>query len=975
MLPIFHPIAFLDVNVDLINFEQYQKISSLPEIQTENKSSIDRLLIKYDDLFSETAGTIVGPPIDIHFKQNAEPVFVRARPVPYSLLNAYAAEIDKKLQSGFYKKVSFSRWASPTHVVVKEGKIRITGDYKSTLNPQLIVDEHPIPKAEDIFNKVRGAKFFCRLDVTDAFMSLPCSEEFSEAMTLNTPTHGLIQPTRAQYGVASIPAIWHRRTEEITLGLTNTINFFDDFLVYAESVQELLLALEATFVKFQQSGLKLRRSKCAFLLQSVEFLGHLIDGSGIHKLNKHVVAIRDAPKPATPKEVQSFLGKITYYHSFIPNLSFIAAPLREMLKKPKFQWTPEGEKAFQALKEELMSDRVLIPYHPELPILLAVDASPVGLGAVLSHRMADGSERPIAYASKSMNSTERSYPQVDREALAIVWGVKKFFQYLYGRKFTIITDNKPLFHIFAPNALLPKFTLSRCCNYASFLANFNYEIQLKTSSENSNADYLSRTVSKENSLDAVNLLSITEKDDFDQFIQQQIRQMPITADDIASETKRDLELSPILSALQDGRNLSSIGCTGNELNYTQSCGCILLGHRLVIPKKFRVLLLQELHVAHIGITKMKGIARSIVYWPSIDKDIERLAKSCPECLKHAKLPPKYNLHHWEYPSSPWERVHIDYAGPVQGKYLLIVIDSYSKWTQVKITSSTTSDATCKILADIFSIFGIPITIVSDNGPQFCSDTFHQFLKSQGVLYHKRTAPYHPSTNGQAERYVQTIKRSLLLSGANSSNLQQCINQFLLQFHKAPHQTTGQPPSLLFLGRTIRTRLDCLRPELKFKVLEKQQREVIHHPRKFEANQPVMFRSYSSPSPSWLPGTIISRLGDLHYEVECNGVRHKRHIDQLRGYLSPDQNSSLPASDPYEKSDRRIQYPESSGPIAKSTPPEANVQADEPDIPTLTHESEQSTPASIKTNKKRRSPICRLPRRTGRIRRGPLRYSP
>ncbi|XP_055908636.1 uncharacterized protein K02A2.6-like [Eupeodes corollae] len=949
---------------DLISFEKYFKqlsTISVSKISTisDNTNSIEKLLIKYEDLFSETAGTMTGPPVDVHFKTDVQPVFARARPIPYSLLNTYSSEIDKKLQSGFYKKVTHSRWASPTHVVVKGNKIRITGDYKSTLNPQLIVDEHPISKAEDIFNKVRGAKVFCRLDITDAFMSLPCSEEFSEAMTLNTPTHGLIQPTRAQYGVASIPAVWHRRTQEITHGLKNTINFFDDFLVFADTVDELLIALEATFVRLHQFGLKLRRSKCAFLMESVDFLGHRIDGAGIHKLDKHVSAIRDAPQPTTAAELQTFLGKITYYHSFIPNLSTISAPLREMIKQRKFYWTSEGRKAFEFLKKELVSDNVLISYHPNLPLLLAVDASPVGLGAVLSHRMPDGRERPIAYASKSLNSTERAYPQIDREALAIVWGVKKFFQYLYGRKFIIITDNKPVSYIFAPNALLPKFTLSRCSNYASYLTNFNYEIQLKTSNANANADYLSRAISiqESNTVEAVNLISSPDNDDFDQFVLQQIRQIPVTADDIASETRKDTELSPMLSAIQDGRSLSSLGYTGNQLNYTQSCGCLLLGHRVVIPKKFRHTLLEELHTAHIGITKMKGIARSLIYWPSIDQDIEKLAKSCSECLKHAKLPPKYNTHHWEYPSTSWERVHIDYAGPVQGKYLLIIVDSYSKWTQVKLTTSITAEATCKILEEVFSTFGVPTTIVSDNGPQFCSETFQEFLKIQGVRFHKRTAPYHPSTNGQAERYVQTVKRSLLLSGANSTNLQHCINKFLIQFHKAPHQTTGQPPSLLFLGRVIRSRLDCLRPELKLKVLGKQQPENLHEPRSFEPNQQVMFRSYSSSNSPWLPGTIVTKLGSLHYEVEYKGVRHKRHIDQLKEYTSTIRNSN-----PDVNLERRVSFYEDS-----TSPDPAPV----PSTPPAVTISQQ--PRQIR-NIQARSPTV-IPRCSGRIRRGPLRYSP
>ncbi|XP_035890488.1 uncharacterized protein K02A2.6-like [Anopheles stephensi] len=204
---------------------------------------------------------------------------------------------------------------------------------------------------------------------------------------------------------------------------------------------------------------------------------------------------------------------------------------------------------------------------------------------------------------------------------------------------------------------------------------------------------------------------------------------------------------------------------------------------------------------------MKSLARSYVYWPGIDKDIEQLAKSCHECAQTASAPPKFNKHHWEYPSNAWERVHIDYAGPVADAMLLIIVDAYSKWVEVKITHSTTTEATIKILDDIFASYGAPVTVVTDNGPQFTSEDFSNFLQRSGVKFHKRSAPYHPATNGQAERYVQTVKRALKAMHSTSATLQANLNKFLLQYRKAPHSETGEPPAKLFLGRNIRSRID------------------------------------------------------------------------------------------------------------------------------------------------------------------------
>lgn len=200
---------------------------------------------------------------------------------------------------------------------------------------------------------------------------------------------------------------------------------------------------------------------------------------------------------------------------------------------------------------------------------------------------------------------------------------------------------------------------------------------------------------------------------------------------------------------------------------------------------------------------MKGMARSFVFWPGIDSDIEEVAKACSDCARNAHEPQKYRSHHWEYPKSPWERVHIDYAEPVAGKMLLIIVDAYSKWLEVKTTSSTTAPATIAILEEIFTTYGAPVTIVSDNGLQFAATEFKTFLQGSGVKYHKLIAPYHPATNGQAERCVQTVKDALKTMATTPGSLQHNLNEFLCQYRKALHATSGTIASTIVL-RTYNT---------------------------------------------------------------------------------------------------------------------------------------------------------------------------
>ncbi|XP_018406088.1 PREDICTED: uncharacterized protein K02A2.6-like, partial [Cyphomyrmex costatus] len=275
-----------------------------PSLSTEQNKQLEHLLARYENIFSNTPGKLTGSPVSVHFKPGATPIFSRAREVPLALRDEYAKEIEAKLASGFYERVEFSEWASTTHIVTKKnGKIRITGNYKPTLNQCIVIDEHPIPKPEHLFNKMKNANLFCHLDITDAYTHLPVDEKFAHALTLNTPTHGLIRPKRAVYGAANIPAIWQRRMETVLRDLPNVLNFFDDILLFADGFDNLMIILDKTLERLQSQGLRLNRTKCVFASTAVEFLGHKIDSHGIHKSDKHIEALRDAPKPSTKEEL------------------------------------------------------------------------------------------------------------------------------------------------------------------------------------------------------------------------------------------------------------------------------------------------------------------------------------------------------------------------------------------------------------------------------------------------------------------------------------------------------------------------------------------------------------------------------------------------------------------------------------------------------------------------------------------------
>ncbi len=314
--------------------------------------------------------------------------------------------------------------------------------------------------------------------------------------------------------------------------------------------------------------------------------------------------------------------------------------------------------------------------------------------------------------------------------------------------------------------------------------------------------------------------------------------------------------------------------------FTVQQDCVLWGIRVIVPPKLQRTVLQELHEGHIGVVKMKSLARSYIWWPGLDKEIEQCAKSCVGCGQHQHNPSKAPLHPWIWPSKPWQRIHIDFAGPFQNAMYLVVVDAHSKWPEVKIMSTTTSDNTITELREIFSRNGIPDQIVSDNGPQFRSTEFQDFTRSNGIK-HIFSSPYQPSTNGLAERFVQTLKQSL--RAAQSGNLHHKLANFLLAYRNTPHQTTKMSPAAMLNGRILQTRLSLVKPSIGANVTRSQLSQSDYRggkEREFQVGDHVLARDYRKGC-KWQHGTVTARTGPVSYTVGMdNGLIQRRHTDQL-----------------------------------------------------------------------------------------------
>ena len=428
----------------------------------------------------------------IHVDPQSQPKFCRPRSVPYALRERVDREIERLVEAGVVEPVQFSDWAAPIVPVVKsDSSVRICGDYKVTVNRVAKLDVYPLPRIKDLFASLTGGKKFSKFDLAHAYQQVQLDDDSKKFTTINTHK-GLYQYTSVPFGIASAPAIFQRTMEGILQGIPNVSVYIDDILITGKSDEEHLKTLEEVLSRLKQAGLRLKRSKCELMLPSLEYLGHSISAAGLQPTKEKVRAILEAPAPHNVSQLRSFLGLVNYYAKFLPHLSTLLAPLYSLLQKTEWSWGTAQEKAFQEAKAQLTSSCVLTHYDPQKELILSCDASPYGVGAVLSHRMDDGSEKPVAFASRSLAPAEKEYAQLDKEALAIIFGVKKFNQYLLGRKFTILSDHKPLQHLFSATSPVPPLASARIKRWALILGAYDYTIQYKPGTQHANADLLSR---------------------------------------------------------------------------------------------------------------------------------------------------------------------------------------------------------------------------------------------------------------------------------------------------------------------------------------------------------------------------------------------------------------------------------------------------------------------------------------------------
>lgn len=748
-----------------------------------------------------------GIKLDIAIDNTVTPVSQPCRRIPVPLEERVNKKIDELIKLDIIEPVNEpSKWVNPIVPVLKGAdEVRLCVDMRIA-NKAILREHYPLPTMDQILPKFNKARFFSKLDIKDAFHQIEISEGSRHITTFIT-NRGLFRYKRLMFGISCAPELFQKTLEKILLPCEGTLNFIDDIIVYGKDEREHEARLNNVLEVLKNYNVVLNREKCIFNARVVQFLGHQLSAEGVKPLDSYIKSVETFREPKTIEEVQSFLGLLNYVNKWIPNFSTLTEPIRKLLTLKIGQradvtgyWKHEQKTAFVQLKDRLQNIPTLGYYDPKDKTQVLADASPVGLGAVLV-QIDNRGPRIIAFGNRSLSEVEKRYCQTEREALALVWAVEHFHVYLYGREtFDLVTDHKPLEVIFGsrskPCARIERWVLR--------MQSYNYKVIYRPG-KNNIADPFSRLCYRT----VASLSSDEDQCHINQLVQY-ARPNAIPMQVLIEASEQDEEIQLIKEALNSNAWDSRIvqyRVFQPELWFHD--GILLRGDKIVIPSALRKQVLEAAHEGHPGIVAMKARLRTKVWWPKVDKDAEAKVKSCRGCTLASAGNPPFPLKRRNLPDQAWQDIAIDYLGPLpSGHYLLVVVDYYSRYKEIKSTKSITTTDTTKILKDIFSRLGIPLTITADNGRQFISQEFKDFCQEMGIKLIS-TTPYSPQENGEVERQNRDILKRLQISQSLKTDWQSDLLDYLMMYNSTPHNTTGKTPGELFFCRKFRDKLPSI----------------------------------------------------------------------------------------------------------------------------------------------------------------------
>lgn len=741
-------------------------------------------------------GKVAGFEVSLQIDDTVKPVQHTKCHVPIPLQEKVQKEIDLLLEQDIIEPAPRdSPWISRLVVSPKAGdssNVRLCVDMRAA-NKAIVPQHYPLPTFEDIVPHLHNCKWFSKIDLTKAFHQVVLAKE-SRFITTFATHQGYYRYKRLTFGMNCASEVFQSIIERVLKGIEGVRVFIDDIVLFGRTKQHHDDTLREVMNRLEEYGITVNPKKCEIGKSEVVFMGHILSADGIKPAWDKVDAIKRLREPTTAEEVRSFLGTITYLGRFIPDLSTLTTPLRELLRKnSKFHWGIQQREAFQKIKDVLVNPKALGYYSPHDQTILIADASPTGLGGVLLQEK-DGVKRVICYISKGLSDAEKSYAQNEKEALALVWATERLQIYLRGMEFLLLTDHEPLKVIFGPGHV----SCPRIERWAMRLQSFRFKI-IHIPGKVNIADSLSRLPSFKHctTYDCVGEASILA-------IMESAKPTALTIEEVSKHTTNDSTLAEVKEALHTGRWSDAVKKFIPFKDELYCCHEVMLrGERLIIPTSLQKRVLRLAHIGHPGIERSKQRLRSKVWWPSMDRDVEKAVRSCLDCQIVGKAAPPEPMAIRELPQKPWEVLHLDMLGPLpSGNSLLVIIDPYSRYKVIEVLRQTTSSDIIARLRPLFMRLGIPFVLATDNARNFSSKEMEDFCAEFGVTL-RHTTPYWPQANGEVERQNRSILKILRIAELNKSDWKRDLEEYNYVYALTPHPGTGYSPAEILFGRKFR----------------------------------------------------------------------------------------------------------------------------------------------------------------------------
>lgn len=754
-------------------------------LNNEEKEELFKIIKKYENIFSLNNEKLSATNVVKHKIRTVDTAPINTKTYRYP--KVHEEEVRKQIEvlknDGIIRN-SVSPWNAPLWVVPKKKdatgnqKWRMVIDYRK-LNEVTISDNYPIPNISEILDQLGKSKYFSVLDLKSGFHQIPVEEVDIEKTAFSTP-YGHFEFTRMPFGLKNAPSCFQRLMNTVLAGLQGIKCFvyLDDIVVYGQNLNEHNEKLCDVLKQLEKANLKVQLDKCEFLKKEVTYLGHTITNAGVEPDKNKVEAIKKFRPPTNVKEVKSFLGMIGYYRKFIKNFSILASPINKLLKKNnKFMWENAQQEAFEKLKSELENFTILQYPDYTKQFVITTDASGHGIGAVLSQEI-NGKDLPIQFISRTLNRAEKNYHTTEQECLGIVWAVKQFRPYVYGRNFIIRTDHRPLqwlFNVKDPGSRLIRWRLK--------LEEYEYKIEYKKGKDNKVADELSRNV------------YITEEEN--EKLEETLKEIfgDDNNDDILNNDEHEVD--------------NELSLEGDE-NFENP----RRGIEEIVDIELRKKIISENHNSliggHSGQKATIAKIREKYHWKNLNREVIDFIQNCDECQteKINRQPHRNPMTIVSNANHCLEKIAIDVVGPYKESrnknyYGLTIQDDLSKFIKFIPMPNKEMTTVAKSLVENWILnFGIPKIILSDNGSEFCNSLMSEISKLFGFK-HITTSVAYPQSNGSVERAHARLNEYLRLIGKNLENNKNWDNHMKYAsfcYNTTVHSTTGFTPHELLFGR-------------------------------------------------------------------------------------------------------------------------------------------------------------------------------